>query len=450
MSDGNGLRVLGNPEVRNALLLNEIGVLLHDLGKLSGEFIRRGPAFSHHLILRRLTRGKDPYLGAGTSLLSAVRCCLDNLSLTVEERAIAQLLCRELADAGYAASVRGSTSQSAFEGPLGAARSKLAHVHGNSLERVVGLVRDLSANLVWQTGEEESIAAVQPPLIAVQGFHERLDHLPFVADLVEMGGRTWHPTELLPPEVNLLRALHKDEGFLGWPRALGDEEHLADVRQLLCEVLANHFLEIYNIRKDGPGDLGSWFWKAKLCSEDEATVALLHCFDQGATLDDNERKAVRWLGVRRVTQWAYSKVMLGARSDGSEASLWEHTWALSCLHKSAAAQALIEEEWPELGQLAWRILRVKLTRPAAEPLRAIKELVEVEYPLGNEVYRDETSIHFSFPGLKGELAAEVVEALSREVMVAVGRRLGPQLSLSPLEERGLGIPLRQTAGPRHG
>lgn len=438
MSDNDGLRMLGSPDIRNAVLLNEIGVLLHDLGKLSAEFIAGEAAFPHHLILRRLSRGRDPCLGGDASPLSAIRYSLTKLNLSAEKKAIAHLLCREMADPRCEISVRGD-SQKGLEEALSSARNKLAPAQQRTFDQVARVVREVSANLLWQRDGERALAAIQPPFISVQDFYDGLDQLPFVADQLEMQGRTWHPEGLLPPEVKLLRALHEGEELAGEPKASGDEGRLAQIRQLHCEVLANQFLEIHNIRKDGPGDLGSWFWKGRLYPQGEATMAALRRFDEEVTLDDEEREAVRWLGVRPITEWAYSKVVVGQRDDGKELSLWEHSYELASLHKSAVAQALIEGHWPEPARLAWRMLRVSVERPAAEALSEIKELIEVEYPLGNELYRDDTNIHFTFPGLEDELAAQLGETLRKEIIPAMKGALHPQVFLSPITSGADGL-----------
>jgi len=431
MSGKDELRLLGSPDVRNALLLTEIGVLLHDLGKLSAEFIAGARSFPHHLILCRLSRGKDPYLGGDAGPLAAICCCLTELNLRAEEKAIAHLLCREMADSRHEISLC-DDFRNELEEALTTARKKVARAHESAFDRVAGLVRDVSANLRWQWEGEQAIAAIQPPFISVQGFYEGLDQLPFVADLVEMQGRTWHHAALLPPEVKLLRALHREDKFVGRPRAAGAEGRLAQVRQLFCQVLANQFLEIHNIRKDGPGDLGSSFWKGRLYPQTEPMKALLRRYDEGAVLEGEELERAHWLGVRPITQWACSKVMVGQREDGREISLWKHSYELASLLKSAAAQALIEGHWTEPTRLSWRMLRVSVERPAAEALGGIKELMEVEYPLGNELCRDERSIHFTFPGLEDEPAAQLAEALREEIILVVGRRLRPRVLLSAL------------------
>jgi hypothetical protein len=366
----------------------------------------------------------------------AIRYSLAKINLRAEEKAIAHLLCRELADLGAGISSLNYDFQKRLEEVLTSVREKLAPAHEGAFDQIAGLVRDISTNLRWQREAEEAIAAIQPPFISIQGFYDGLDRLPFVADLVEMPGRTWHSEALLSPEVKLLRALCAGDKLAGQPQTSVHRERLGELRQLYCEVLANQLLEIYNIRKNGPGDLGSWFWKGRLYPRSQEAMALLHRFDEGLPLAGEELEAVRWLGVRPISEWAYSKVVMGRRRDGKRISLWEQSHEVASLHKSAMVQALIEGRWPEPARPAWRTLQVSLEEPAAEALGKTKELIEVEYPLGNELYHDESSIRFTFPGLGDEPATQLVEALRKEIVLAVNSRLRPQVSLTPIARSG--------------
>lgn len=448
MSGGNGLRLLGSPDVRNAILLNEIGVLVHSVGMLSREFIEKETAFPHHLVLRRLTRGSDPRLASEDSLFSALHVSLSALLHDADRKAVAHELLTDMAGSRLEI----SSSHAAFgewvDRALLAAIKKCDADHIGAFDQVAHMVRQVSADLAWQREQEEAIGAIEPSFISVQGFYDGLDQLPFVADLVEMKGRTWHPESLLPPEVRLLRVLQEGEKVMGRPRTLEDEVRLSEVRELYCEVLANQLLEINNIRKDGPGDLGSWFWKARLHSAPQAAMTVLRRFDDGATLQDEEREAVRWLGLRPISEWAYGKVVLWRQEAGMEISLWEHTRRLASLHKSAIVQALITERWPDPSQIAWRMLGIGFGRTGTDTLDRVKELVEVEYPLGNELCRDGNSIRFTFPGLEDEHAEDLVGQLEREIVDIAGS--APQISLSPAMKGRQGIAVEASERTRLG
>jgi hypothetical protein len=435
MSDRHGFQDLSRPEVRNALLLNEIGVLLHCLGELSEEFIAGDASFPRHLILRRLTRGKDPRLGADASLASALQSCFSELNLDGDETAIAEAVLREVDSARFKTSSYPG-SEIDLEGALKAVSGRSGPGCGRAFDRISQLVREVWSNLSWQRRQEEAIAARRPPFVGVEAFLDGLDELPFVADLIEMQGRTWYPSELLPPEVKLLRILREGEDASGQSWAWHGKRRPDEVRHLYCEVLANQLLEIYNIRKDGPGDLGSWFWKARFYAWSEGALELLQRFEAGRTLRGEELESVRWLAVRPITEWAYKQVRLGRGDTGL--SVWDRAHRLASLHKSAAAQALLEGRWPTGSRPSWRVLHVTVQRQFREALRQIKELVEVEYPLGNELGRDECSIRFTCPGLDDEFAEQLVAWVAEAVRGVAGTQMCPAVHVTPRMLGGTG------------
>lgn len=424
MSQRESLRFLGRPDVRNALLLGEIGVLIHDLGKVSAEFVLGEQAFNSNLVLRRLTRGKDDLLGPDASPGSAVVQTLRMAGLRAQERLVADVLCNKITSA--------DSCSGALDGVLFTVRGKLSVKSEATFERVARLAREACVGLEWQTVRERAIGAMDPPFIGVDGFYDGLDRLPLVADLLENSGRTWRPARLRSPEAMLLEATHGPEEHSGSPTSQCDPDRLADIRHLWCEVLANQFLEINNIRKDGPGDLGSWFWKSRLYAGEEAATALLADHDCGAPLGAGERESVVWSGVRVISRWACSKIVLGDGEGGVPTSLWDHCWTMSGLYKSSIAQALLSGKWPEGDELSWYRLRVGFPPGGLAALTAIKELIEVEYPLGNELFRSAAETFFTFPGLDSHLATDLLDELKLEIGRLVGRDALPEMHLSLL------------------
>jgi hypothetical protein len=438
------LRFLSQPDVRNAILLSEIGVLVHDLGKVSAEFVAGEPTFHSHLVLQRLTRGKDAYLGYDPGPWSAVVHVLRTASFVHKERAVADAISSEMVERRFGGPAGPDGRMESLEAILDCARTRLPADRGVAFERVAGLARRTWLDFVWQVEQEEAIGAIEPPFVGVDGFYEQLDQLPAVADLLEMGGRTWHPEEIQPPEARLLQAIHGGEHTAGPPSSRCEPHRLPDVRHLWCEVLANQFLEINNIRKDGPGDLGSWFWKSRLDAGRDAATALLGEHGPLPTLDDEQREALKWLGVRVISRWACSKIVLGARTDGTSVSLWDHCSTLAALHKSSTSQALLSGSWPDSHQLSWRRLRVGIRRASAAEVTRIKELIEVEYPLGNELMRTDAEVHFSFPGLDGRAAANLLGELGVELCSLLGKSESPEMQLSPLSRQETGLLVRRS------
>uniref|UniRef100_UPI0032201796 hypothetical protein n=1 Tax=Thermogutta sp. TaxID=1962930 RepID=UPI0032201796 len=66
-------------------------------------------------------------------------------------------------------------------------------------------------------------------------------------------------------------------------------------------------------------------------------------------------------------------------------------------------------------------------RAVEQACEAVKKLVEEEYPLGNEVYRDTTGIYFTFPDL--DLPADLAQEIRRRVE-AVEMELAPRIAVT--------------------
>ena len=76
-------------------------------------------------------------------------------------------------------------------------------------------------------------------------------------------------------------------------------------------------------------------------------------------------------------------------------------------------------------------MRIGLRRLEAGILDSIKGLIELDYPLGNELRRTATGIHFTFPMLEEEIAIPLLEGLKEEIDRLVGRDAHPELTLGP-------------------
>jgi hypothetical protein len=117
----------------------------------------------------------------------------------------------------------------------------------------------------------------------------------------------------------------------------------------------------------------------------------------------------------------------------NEVTLWDWSFAVASLYKAAVAGALLTGQRPDArgwlrdhaGKILdhdfqWRLLRISfnglvflgrvsklsdvLSRHDAtqDALDRVRELLEVNYPLGNEIYRDENGSAFVVPALEGD------------------------------------------------
>lgn len=118
----------------------------------------------------------------------------------------------------------------------------------------------------------------------------------------------------------------------------------------------------------------------------------------------------------------------------NEITLWDYASTIASLFKSAVAKAVIEDKLPECDEVQWRFLSIRyngldyLSRAhhvsdllarhnvLEAALDAVKVLIEVDYPLGNEIYRDENGSvlvvpHVSVDGVENVLKLPVGEGV---------------------------------------
>jgi CRISPR-associated Csx11 family protein len=124
----------------------------------------------------------------------------------------------------------------------------------------------------------------------------------------------------------------------------------------------------------------------------------------------------------------------------NEVTLWDWGYAVSALYKSVLAAKLIQA-----GTSRWRLLRINFDvlglyakaikiadllgyqRVVDQACEAVKKLIEEEYPLGNEIYRDSTGIYFTFPDL--DLPADLAQEIRCRVE-RVEMELAPRIAVT--------------------
>jgi hypothetical protein len=141
----------------------------------------------------------------------------------------------------------------------------------------------------------------------------------------------------------------------------------------------------------------------------------------------------------------------------NEVVLSDWGWMVASLFKPAIAVALLTNQQPGIRQwkswkdkiidhdLRWRLLRVNFDvlglyakavkiadllgyqRVVDEACEAVKKLIEEEYPLGNEIYRDSSGIYFTFPDL--DLPADLAQEIRRRVE-EVEMELTPRIAVT--------------------
>jgi len=142
---------------------------------------------------------------------------------------------------------------------------------------------------------------------------------------------------------------------------------------------------------------------------------------------------------------AFDAALGDTRRPINEVTLADWSGAVAALYKSALAGALLGVKPPNPDDLRWRLLRVNFDvfglyakaikiadllgyqHVVDQACEAVKRLVEEEYPLGNEIYRDSTGIYFTFPDL--DLPADLAQEIRRRVE-EVEMELAPRIAVT--------------------
>jgi len=132
----------------------------------------------------------------------------------------------------------------------------------------------------------------------------------------------------------------------------------------------------------------------------------------------------------------YSKTIGETRRPINEISLYDYAHTIASLMKSNLAKMVIDGWYNPITmdfnkKPKWRILRVNVDvvgllskglkigdilgyrYEIEKTYEEIKKIIEFEYPLGNEIYRDSTGIYFTFPDVNNidKLKSEIVDKL---------------------------------------
>ena len=162
--------------------------------------------------------------------------------------------------------------------------------------------------------------------------------------------------------------------------------------------------------------------------------------------------------IFKTAEEAFLNALGETRRSANDVTLWDHSYSVASLYKVAVAKIIIDQSiakengkayhFTKPEDLHWRMLRVNLDvlgllskgikvadilsyyERIKEAWKQVKELVEINYPIGNEVYQDTTGIYFIFPD------EEIYEGLEGKIRVLADKvepELMPVIKVSNVE-----------------
>lgn len=133
----------------------------------------------------------------------------------------------------------------------------------------------------------------------------------------------------------------------------------------------------------------------------------------------------------------FLKALGDTRRSGNDVTLWDHSYSVASLYKSAIANMIHNGEWINPKDLKWVIIGVQYDklgliekahklvdivayRKLTEYIdQEIKTYLEEEFPIGNEIYRDESGIYFVGPDIGRDSLEELIK---EEILCRVNKK----------------------------
>ncbi|MGQ9638451.1 MAG: CRISPR-associated protein Csx11 [Thermodesulfobacteriota bacterium] len=131
----------------------------------------------------------------------------------------------------------------------------------------------------------------------------------------------------------------------------------------------------------------------------------------------------------------YQKFLGETRRSANDVTLWDHSYSVATLFKCAIAKNILDYSNASFDPLdfSWKILSVNLDTLSIiakaikvgdvlgyeekinDAFNMVKRLIEEEYPLGNEIYRDTSGIFFLIPNIEIEELKAVILSKLKEI-----------------------------------
>lgn len=421
MTSGNGMVSKLDTLIkhRDAILIAEIGALIHDLGKLSEEFVigkssdvkelENPKNIDHHLILKRLISRDDPILKQNIDQKNALAYYAQTTTDQIIKEIIEYLLNPsngyDLSDINIENSIRNHVV------PL-----LKTHSGFNVLEinRAKNKIKDFIKIFQDQKDSEEKIPSdfiISKYLrdILSDNLNKSLEGLDFsnkttsIGDFIEKHHKTWN--NKTPDLVELLKAPIGADGIdseidKGAVINLGQQ---ISSDNSISTAFGHEYeqIKLINLKK----------YRDKFILDLEKSLNYIKNNGEHLSFED-------WLRIRKgildSTESHFKKSLGETRRSANDVTLWDHSYSVASLFKSSLAHKIMGGKEAPV-QMKWRLLSIHFDGPGfwmmskhigdilgrksilKKAMDAVKQLLEVYMPIGNQVYEDENGIVFLVP-----------------------------------------------------
>ncbi len=444
---------------QDLILLTEIGALIHDLGKLSKEFVHAKATDGwgddvHHLFLQRYPPQVPDHLKEHLSKQNRVETALKYLdSVDIDQARDLHAYLEAEYQANPKLYLEGALRTYAKSHPTAQQlivqvetiveeHKKLSHPRYGELvlaERVAQIpddfLPDASPSLLNSLALPTCPSTKKEPLLSET----------IIGDLIEGHHSPPAPWRVKRSEyLAMLRAPDGVDGFDSWVDKGQFPEEDRPFRQPFAETyIATAFGHEAQWLPVGPDEDD--------LKEVRYRFAEVLAEELGKVRDGKAKPAEVRPRIFEEAEEAFRQALGETRRAANDVTLWDHSYSVASLYKAALAKVLLEGKWTEPKRIGWRFLRVEVDglrffaqahhvtdmlgrrQALMDALDKVREALEVDYPLGNEVYRDENGSVFVMPGLDSEeahkkLAQEVEELILKTFrQTELGEELVPRL-----------------------
>lgn len=404
--------------IRNQIpiLLAEIAALVHDLGKLSGEFVADKTeksdqlSFAHHLVLRRTSTGVSTPPGVSSQDIAQFAQAVQQVVVAWQQSL-----------------------------PTGGADEQIRNQVKRNLINQLRKIYNISGNLAPILFEEALIASDFLPRSVVDVLNTIRVSLGNVLGNITLGDpleQHHTPFYLAGPNKystgapQIIRVIGScDRADSGADKAIPGAKQAKD--QTYIATVFGYELPGHPINLAGLASV-----RDTVCRQ---LAQAFRAYLQGQMDVIKLREEVLHVLVPPDGQGGFYATLGETRRSANDVTLADHSYSVASIFKSAVAEALIKEQ-PPGDQIRWKLLGVKWDGLGIiskafrvydvlgrwEMIRRVKEalryFIELEFPIGNKVYDDEDGIYFTVPNLDYEGAHVIVANYLRDRVLEIVNR----------------------------
>lgn len=396
---------LKKPENSEQILLAEIGALLHDLGKLSDEFLlqqssettKQNYLFKHNLVLGRSIKfpysidniqfNEEDILSISNEFYEKIEC-----STSANKKEIIKNIIRDIIKSRYSIIPNDNQINKIYN-------IILEYYSSNSIKISESLIKSLNSILLNVKGQKITFADI------LAKHHNGENGKPSFSDILLNIFKMIDGVDSGVDKGSLHKNGKQSYSSTHKSTSFGYEVKLPNLKVSSLEtyiILENLLKCFYR------GSINVCELRDKMYNRDK-----IYNIDTSGSNDEIKKEFIEALG--------------DTRRSGNDVTLWDHSYSVASLYKATIAKIIYENKWTEPSKIKWKIIGVQYDklgliekahklvdivayRKLIEDIdQEIKIYLEEDFPIGNEIYRDESGIYFIGPDIGNDSSEKFIK-----------------------------------------